>query len=357
MAGPYRLVQWDTNKRRYDAAIGAGVVACIAAYAGTTAAINPGMTAETIIIRTTAVAATTLLHVILLIGPLARLDERFLPLLYNRRHLGVTTFLLALVHGLFSTLQFHGFGAVNPLTSILAAYGRDYTPDGGVFAAPAFAPFEVFGVVALTLLFLLAATSHDFWLKHLGAWWWKSLHQGVYGVYGLVLVHVFWGALQSERSVVLPVLMGVGFVAIMTTHLMASAKESHVDRRRAALAADGFVDACAVEDLTEGRARVVVVGGERLAVWRHNGRVFATSNTCRHQGGPLGEGRIRDGCVTCPWHGWTYRVEDGVSPPPFHEHVPTYRARIDAGRVWVHPAPNATGHVCDGVALSSEVMA
>ena len=48
------------------------------------------------------------------------------------------------------------------------------------------------------------------------------------------------------------------------------------------------------------------------------GRIFALSNVCRHQGGPLGEGRILAGCLTCPWHGYQYHVEDGCSPPPFH---------------------------------------
>ena len=64
-------------------------------------------------------AALLLLHVILCIGPLCRLDRRFLPLLYNRRHLGVTMFLLALAHGTFSIFQFHALGNLNPLVSLL----------------------------------------------------------------------------------------------------------------------------------------------------------------------------------------------------------------------------------------------
>ena len=39
-----------------------------------------------------------MLTMILSIGPLARLDRRFLPLLYNRRHFGVLTFLVAALH-------------------------------------------------------------------------------------------------------------------------------------------------------------------------------------------------------------------------------------------------------------------
>ena len=34
------------------------------------------------------------------------------------------------------------------------------------------------------------------------------------------------------------------------------------------------------------------------------------------------------GCVTCPWHGFQYRLEDGCSPEPFTEKVPTYRLRL-----------------------------
>ena len=67
------------------------------------------------------VPAFTLLHVILCIGPLSRLDPRFLPLLYNRRHLGVMMFTLALSHGVFSIVQFHSGGTLNPLVSLLVS--------------------------------------------------------------------------------------------------------------------------------------------------------------------------------------------------------------------------------------------
>ena len=69
----------------------------------------------------------------------------------------------------------------------------------------------------------------------------------------------------------------------------------------------------------------------------------AISNVCRHQNGPLGEGRIIDGCVTCPWHGFQYRPDDGASPPPFTEKVATFRVRVEEDRVWVDPRPQAPG--------------
>ena len=49
-----------------------------------------------------------------------------------------------------------------------------------------------------------------------------------------------------------------------------------------------------------------------IAVFRHEGEWFAMDAMCAHQGGPLAEGILRDGCVTCPWHGWQYDLATGI---------------------------------------------
>ncbi|MCX7356712.1 MAG: Rieske (2Fe-2S) protein, partial [Alphaproteobacteria bacterium] len=75
---------------------------------------------------------------------------------------------------------------------------------------------------------------------------------------------------------------------------------------------------------------------------RDGAHIYAISNVCRHQGGPLGEGRIIDGCVTCPWHGFQYRPQDGKAPAPFTERIAIYRTRIEDGVAFVqsNPAPS-----------------
>ena len=50
-------------------------------------------------------------------------------------------------------------------------------------------------------------------------------------------------------------------------------------------------------------------------MFRDGAELGALSNLCAHQNGPIGEGRIVDGCVTCPWHGYQYRLVDGCAPP------------------------------------------
>ena len=91
------------------------------------------------------------------------------------------------------------------------------------------------------------------------------------------------------------------------------------------------------------RARVVTLAGERVAIYRYGDKLSAVSSVCQHQNGPLGEGRVIDGCITCPWHGYQYEPHTGRSPAPFTEKVPTFRVRVDGGRVLVDARPLPAG--------------
>ena len=335
MSSGYRAVQWSPGKRRYDGVLAALLAGYLALFLGATFVLRPEITAETALIRALGTAAFLLLHVVLVIGPLARLDRRFLPLLWNRRHLGVTMFCCALAHGAFALVQFHALGDRSPLVSVLVSHGR-WTSLSGF-------PFQPLGLAALAVLFVMAATSHDFWLAQLTAPVWKGLHLGVYLAYALLVGHVALGALQDERSLLPALLVGCGLAVVLGSHLAAAVRERRVDAAVAAARTDGLVEVCRVEEIPFGRARVVSLAGERVAVFRHEGGISALSNVCQHQNGPLGEGRIVDGCVTCPWHGYQYRPETGASPPPFTERVPTFRARVEGGRVLLDPRPLPPG--------------
>lgn len=55
-----------------------------------------------------------------------------------------------------------------------------------------------------------------------------------------------------------------------------------------------------------------LIGECVVAVFRHEGHWYAIDAMCAHQGGPLAQGLVRDGCVTCPWHGWQYDLATGI---------------------------------------------
>ena len=335
MSAQYQTVQWNRQKRAYDAVLAGGVALYLITFGAVTELLFPNITAEILLMRAFGTAAFVLLHVILCIGPLCRLDPRFLPLLYNRRHAGVTLFLLALVHTVMVVTTYQAAGNLNPILGIFASGKFDGTS--------ASVPFQPFGFFALLILFLLAATSHDFWLANLSAPVWKSLHMLVYAAYALLVLHVTFGVLQGEASPVLVGALAVGLFAVLGLHLAAARKESRTDRELVARTADGFVDACSVAEIPENRARIVCLSGERVAIFKYDGKISALSNVCQHQNGPLGEGKFLDGCVTCPWHGYQYLPDTGASPPPFVEKVPTFNVRVADGRVLVHPKPNPPG--------------
>src|SRR5882762_3674934 len=350
MSHQYQAIGWNRQKRVYDVVTLAGVALYSALFIGLGARLFPYATAETLIIRAAGSAAFLLLHVVLCIGPLCRLDSRFLPLLYNRRHLGVVTFLLGAVHGIFAIIQFHSLGDKDPLVSLLAS-------NQNFRSLPDF-PFQQLGFLALVILFLMAATSHDFWVRNLTPPVWKTLHMLVYVAYALLVAHVTLGLLQSETSPLFAVGTGVGLFTVITLHVAAARREAKVDWKTLGPAAEGFVNACALTEIPEKCATVVSLNGERVAIFKYDGKISAISNVCRHQNGPLGEGKIIDGCVTCPWHGYQYLPEDGASPPPFTEKVCTFQTRIVDGRVWIDPRPKPPGtRVEPSLIVTSEVMA
>ena len=332
MSVGFQAVQWNRPKLIYDAVLIAGVALYIAGYLSAVYWLDPPKDQPAAIdlrIRAFGTCAFLMLTIILSIGPLARLDRRFLPLLYNRRHFGVLTFFVALAHAWF---MIEWFAVQNALPNLYDELTK--LEDYGKFIG---FPFKALGLAALLILFLMAATSHDFWLVFLTPPIWKALHMGLYLAYGLVVMHVALGIMQGDRNPLIPAMLIAGFGCVSVLHLLAAWRERAADRGIAATG-EGWLAVGPPLSIPDKGARIVAApGGERIAVFRDGARIGALSNLCAHQNGPIGEGRIIDGCVTCPWHGYQYRLDDGCAPPPFTEKLATYRVRLREGVVEVDP--------------------
>ncbi|MBO2458428.1 Rieske 2Fe-2S domain-containing protein [Actinomadura violacea] len=93
-------------------------------------------------------------------------------------------------------------------------------------------------------------------------------------------------------------------------------------------------------DLADGEHRTVHADGVPVLLYRTDRQVFALAATCSHMGGPLGEGTIADGCVTCPWHGSTFRFSDGgIVRGPASTPEPRFETRVQDGRIEVRVPP------------------
>jgi nitrite reductase/ring-hydroxylating ferredoxin subunit len=102
----------------------------------------------------------------------------------------------------------------------------------------------------------------------------------------------------------------------------------------------GWTPVMRESDLPEGESRYAEVAGVGLVVARWEGEVHALSNRCAHRGGPLDEGELHDGCVTCPLHGSTFRLADGAverGPSPYPQ--PRWEARVRSGVIEVKAPP------------------
>lgn len=110
------------------------------------------------------------------------------------------------------------------------------------------------------------------------------------------------------------------------------------------LAPLGWHDLCRIYDLPDGRVTRRQLGYLSLAVVRQGSDVLVLADRCAHLGGPLHQGTLgeADGelCLTCPWHGSTYRLNDGaVMHGPATAHQPAFDSRIaEGGIVQVRPA-------------------
>jgi nitrite reductase/ring-hydroxylating ferredoxin subunit len=89
-------------------------------------------------------------------------------------------------------------------------------------------------------------------------------------------------------------------------------------------------------ELADGQMRCVEADGTTVMVARDGGALYALSNHCSHRGGPLHEGKLEDGTVTCPWHDSVFDLRDGAlvhGPAAYPQ--PAWDTRVRAGRIEV----------------------
>lgn len=98
----------------------------------------------------------------------------------------------------------------------------------------------------------------------------------------------------------------------------------------------GFVPVMPLSALAEGKPTFARAGATDVVLVRNGSQVHAFANRCAHQGGPLHEGFVENGCLVCPWHASRFHLDDGLvaqGPSPFSQ--PKFACRVQAGIVEV----------------------
>ena len=85
--------------------------------------------------------------------------------------------------------------------------------------------------------------------------------------------------------------------------------------------------------LVEGQGIEVVWQGNIIALFRHSGAVYALDGLCMHQGGPLAKGKLAEGTIQCPWHGWKYDLKTGNNSATCQSMLKPYCVREQNGKI------------------------
>jgi nitrite reductase/ring-hydroxylating ferredoxin subunit len=96
-----------------------------------------------------------------------------------------------------------------------------------------------------------------------------------------------------------------------------------------------FVKVASLSELAPGSAKAVEVNGKAIALFNVEGTIYATDNTCLHQGGPLGEGELMGDVVICPWHQWEYDVRTGEMVGNSSVKLATYPVQVEGSDIKV----------------------
>jgi len=182
----------------------------------------------------------------------------------------------------------------------------------------------------------------------------------VYVAYMTLIAHVILGYMNAWSAGGMD-FSTYGFGIIFTMQVSAviylqisSAWHTNREMKQQTRDLEEWTSVCLYNEVLDKRAKIFIIGDQNIAIFRDGTNYFAVNNVCRHQNGPLGEGKIIDGCITCPWHGYQYYPHNGQSPPPFTEKLETYQLKQEGDWIYVNPIPNPPGTAVEPLEVDNE---
>lgn len=101
-----------------------------------------------------------------------------------------------------------------------------------------------------------------------------------------------------------------------------------------------WVEIGRLDDIPRRGARCVTKGSMTIAIFRTaEDRVFALEDKCPHRQGPLSQGIVHDGCVTCPLHNWVISLETGAALGADEGSTLSFPVRVEGDRVLLSIGP------------------
>jgi naphthalene 1,2-dioxygenase system ferredoxin subunit len=100
-----------------------------------------------------------------------------------------------------------------------------------------------------------------------------------------------------------------------------------------------WVDAAGIDEVPDGGVKGVEIRGNFVALYRLDGKVFATSDICTHEAARLSDGWIENGEIECPLHGARFKIENGECLGPYGGDLRCFPARVRQERIEIALPP------------------
>lgn len=101
----------------------------------------------------------------------------------------------------------------------------------------------------------------------------------------------------------------------------------------------GFTAVAKLGDIPVGEGRTYEVAGRLVALFFDGTAYSAIDDLCPHMGASLASGPLCDGVVTCPWHAWRFRLDDGAWCDNPKLKVDVFETRVVGDRIEVRVPP------------------
>ena len=99
-----------------------------------------------------------------------------------------------------------------------------------------------------------------------------------------------------------------------------------------------FQAVASLSEIPEGKSLSVEFNDQMVAIFNHEGNLYAIEDSCPHMGAPLAGGHFEDCVVTCPLHAWRFDVRTGAWCDSPRVKIDTFQVRVEGGEVWLAAA-------------------
>jgi Fe-S cluster biogenesis protein NfuA/nitrite reductase/ring-hydroxylating ferredoxin subunit len=96
-----------------------------------------------------------------------------------------------------------------------------------------------------------------------------------------------------------------------------------------------WVKVATIEQVPEFGVLAVQLAGNSLILYRQGATVICYRNACAHLGSPLERGKVENGIITCPFHGFQYKLETGKCLTAPDVSLQSYSVRIKGYNIFV----------------------